>query len=55
MSEFEKGEVDDTIDLTDTLSILSNYIDNVQTDTDKEKIKNYMKALYVEALNVEVV
>ena len=55
MSEFEKGEVDDTIDLTDTLSILSNYIDSVQTDTDKEKIKNYMKALYVEALNVEVV
>lgn len=55
MSEFQQGEVDENIDLEDTLSILSNYIDSVQTDVDKEKIKNYMKALYTEAINVEVV
>ena len=55
MSEFQQGEVDENIDLEDTLSILSNYIDSVQTDVDKEKIKNYMKSLYTEAINVEVV
>lgn len=55
MSEFQQGEVDETIDLEDTLSILSNYIESVQTDVDKEKIKNYMKALYTEAINIEVV
>ena len=55
MSEFQQGEVDETIDLEDTLSILSNYVDNIKTDLDKEKIKNYMKSLYVDAINIEVV
>lgn len=51
-SEFESGEVDSDVDLEDTLSILSNYIDSLSTDVDKEKIKTFMKSLYVEALNV---
>lgn len=55
MSEFEGGSVDETVDLEDTLSILSNYVDSIPTDVDKEKIKNFMKALYTEAINVEVV
>ena len=55
MSEFEGGSVDETVDLEDTLSILSTYIDSVTTDVDKEKIKNFMKALYTEAINIEVV
>jgi DNA repair exonuclease SbcCD nuclease subunit len=55
MSEFQQGEVDETIDLEDTLSILSNYVDSVNTDVDKEKIKTYMKSLYTEAINLEVV
>lgn len=55
MSEFESGSVDETVDLEDTLSILSTYIDSLSTDVDKEKIKNFMKSLYVEALNSEVV
>lgn len=55
MSEFQQGEVDENIDLEDTLSILANYIDSVNTDVDKNKIKTYMKALYVEAVNAEVI
>lgn len=55
MSEFESGNVDNDIDLEDTLSILSNYVDSINTDVDKEKIKSYMKSLYTEAINIEVV
>lgn len=55
MSEFQQGEVDENIDLEDTLSILSNYVDSINTDVDKEKIKTYMKSLYTEAINLEVV
>lgn len=55
MSEFQSGEInDDNIDLEDTLSILSNYVDSIATDIDKEKIKNYMKTLYIEASTNEV-
>jgi len=54
-SDFESGEVDSDIDLEDTLSILSNYIDSLSTDMDKENIKNFMKSLYTEAINSEVV
>jgi len=56
MSEFSDGELnDESINLEDTLSVLGNYVDNVETDLDKEKIKSYMRGLYTEAVNVEVV
>jgi DNA repair exonuclease SbcCD nuclease subunit len=55
MSEFEDGEVGEDINLEDTLSVLSNYIDSVETDVDKEHVKTFMKTLYTEAINVEVV
>jgi len=55
LSEFEDGEVGEEINLEDTLSVLSNYIESVETDVDKEQIKNYMRTLYTEAVNIEVV
>lgn len=55
MSEFQEGEIDDDINLEDTMDVLSNYIDSIDTGSDKEKIKLFMKTLYVEALNTEVV
>lgn len=55
LSEFEEGTIDGEIDLEDTMSVLENYIDSIATDSDKERIKSYMKTLYTEALNVEVV
>lgn len=55
MSEFQDGEIDESINLEDTLSVLGHYVDTIETDLDKEKIKTYMRALYTEAVNIEVV
>ena len=53
-SEFTEGEVDENINLEDTSSVLSNYIDSLETEVDKEKVKSFMKTLYTEALNREI-
>ena len=55
LSEYEEGDVGDDINLEDTVSVLSNYIDSLNTDTDKDQVKTYMRGLYTEALNIEVV
>jgi len=55
LSEFEDGEIGEEINLEDTLSVLSNYVDSINTDVDKEQIKTYMRTLYTEAVNIEVV
>lgn len=55
MSEFNDGELGEEINLEDTVSVLSNYVDSIETDVDKELIKTYMKSLYTEAVNIEVV
>lgn len=55
MVEFSDGEIGEEIDLEDTMDVLSNYIDSIDTDADKDKIKQFIKTLYVEAINVEVV
>lgn len=55
MSEFSEGEIDEEIDLEDTMDVLSNYIDSIDTDADKQQIKAFMKSLYVEAINSEIV
>jgi hypothetical protein len=54
LSEFSEGEVGEEINLEDTVSVLSHYIDSVETDLDKEKIKTYMRTLYTEAVNMEL-
>lgn len=52
-SEFTNGEVDENINLEDTSSVLMDYIESLETDMDKLKIKSFMKTLYTEALNYE--
>lgn len=53
-SEFESDVVDDdNIDLADTFTLLSSYIDSIETDADLERVKGYMKSLYLEALHQE--
>jgi DNA repair exonuclease SbcCD nuclease subunit len=54
-SEFEEGQIDEEINLEDTVSVLSNYVDSIETDVDKEQIKTFMRTLYTEAVNQEVV
>ena len=55
MSEFQDGELSEEINLEDTISVLTNYVDSVETDVDKERVKTYMRTLYTEAVNHEVV
>lgn len=55
MAEFTEGEINDDVDLEDTMDVLSKYIDSIDTTDDKEKIKTFMKSLYVEAINYEVI
>ena len=52
-SEFNEGEIASDINLEDTLDVLSNYIESVTTDYDKEKVKTFMKTLYTEAVNLD--
>jgi len=53
LSSFKEGQVDETVDLEDTMTLMSSYVDSVETTADKDKIKAYMKTLYVEAINLE--
>ena len=54
MSEFESQALgDEPVDVEDTLTLLSQYIDAIETEADKDKIKTLMKTLYVEAQNYE--
>lgn len=45
---------DDGISVEDTTELLDSYIDAVDTDLDKDKIKGLMRGLYVEAQNMEL-
>jgi DNA repair exonuclease SbcCD nuclease subunit len=54
MSEFEAQALgDEPVDVEDTLTLLSQYVDAIETEADKDKIKTLMKTLYVEAQNYE--
>ena len=53
-SEFESDVLDEeAIDLSDTQTLLLQYIDSLETDVDKNKLKTLMKTLYVEAQDYE--
>ena len=51
LTEFTEGEINEDLDLEDTIDVVSNYIDSIETTADKDKIKTFMKSLYVEAIN----
>ena len=54
MSAFEADALgDEPIDIEDTMTLLSQYVDAIDTDADKDRIKSLMKTLYVEAQNYE--
>jgi len=54
LSEFESDILDDgQVQLDDTVTLLTQYVDSLETDSDKERIKTLMKTLYVEAQNYE--
>ena len=51
--QFEEVAVDEDVNLEDTVSLLGHYVDSVETDMDKDKIKMTLKGLYVEALQAD--
>lgn len=54
-SEFETELLDEeNVDIEDTVQLLSSYVDALDTESDKDRIKRTLKELYVEALNTEV-
>lgn len=55
LSDTQTCEIDEDIDLEDTMGVMSNYVDSLNTDVDKQKIKTLLKALFIEALNSEVI
>ena len=56
LSEFESDALgDQEIDLEDTVTLLSQYVDSLDTEADKDRIKTLMKTLYVEAQAYEEV
>jgi len=52
-SEFESSIVDENIDMDTTLSLLTSYVDSSNVDSDKDKIKDVLKSLYLEAIHLE--
>lgn len=54
--EFTGDSVEDEkVNLEDTTTLLDSYVDAVETDLDKDRIKVVLKQLYTEAQNSEVV
>lgn len=52
LAELSKTELDESVDIEDTLSILEHYIEESDTSVDKKKLATYVKGLYTEAINV---
>jgi hypothetical protein len=53
MTEFESDNVDDDdLEMEDTLSLIDSYIDSVDIELDKKKMKKLMNTLYVESLEI---
>ena len=52
-TDFEFEETSDIDTTEDTMSLLTNYIDNYEIDVDKNKLKQIMQELYVSALRGE--
>jgi len=54
--EFTGDNVDDeSVSVEDTTDLLDSYVEAVETDLDKGRIKNLMRTLYVEAQATELV
>ena len=53
--EFEDGKIDDTIQLEDTQSILTSYVDSLDDyDQDRRnRLKSFIKGLFVEAMSID--
>jgi DNA repair exonuclease SbcCD nuclease subunit len=54
LSDLTEGSVDtDKVDIENTLEVLESFVDSVAEDEKKDKIKNFMKGLYLEAIGAQ--
>jgi sulfatase maturation enzyme AslB (radical SAM superfamily) len=53
LTEFESSSLDDNLNLEDTMTLLSEYVDGLETNADRLRIKNILKELYIEAHDYE--
>lgn len=54
LSQFEEAAIEtDTIDIEDTMSLLSDFVDATDSAKDKERLKTLLKTLYVESQTLE--
>ena len=52
LSEFEDEAVGEDVNLEDTMTLLKEYVDGIELNVDKEKLKTMLQSLYVEAQDV---
>lgn len=53
MSDLDSDNVDDDdIEMEDTISLIESYIEGLDLELDKDKMKTFMKSLYTESLEV---
>jgi hypothetical protein len=50
--DYDSAVDDDELELEDTTTLISSYIDQIDTELDKGKLKSMIKTLYVQALEV---
>jgi len=48
----ETGEINDDIEIKDTMTLLGEYVDEVEVSVDKEKLKRLLNTLYIESCEV---
>lgn len=53
-SEFESESMGETANIEDTMTMLSEFVDQTETIQDKDKLKTLLKTLYVEAQHLEL-
>lgn len=53
LTEFETSNIDESVNLEDTMTLLSEYVDGLETNADRQKIKTILRELYVEAHDCE--
>jgi DNA repair exonuclease SbcCD nuclease subunit len=53
MQEFNPVELDEQVDLGNTIEILEKYINSLDTSIDKNQMTDFLKALYLEAITLE--
>ncbi len=54
--EYLSDNVDETgLELTDTITLLNTYVDSVQTDLNRDRIKSKLQELYVEAQSLDAI